>query len=461
MLSRRTFLQASGSVSATLLLPTLALSNNDDGFLELRAQKADIHLEGPESSPSPLWTYAGQTPGPEIRIRQGQRVKVRFFNDLPEPTSIHWHGIRIDNKMDGVSGLTQEPVAPGQSFDYDFIAPDAGTYWYHAHNKSWNQVARGLYGPLIIEEAEPAFPSQADITLVIDDWRLDNAGVLHTDSLGAIHDWSHAGRLGNYLTVNGKSQPVISLEQNKPHRVRLINTSNARIITLQPDQIGAQIIALDGQALSHSRMHEGPFLLAPAQRADFLLFPRDAGSLPLKALTHDGSFEFARFNVEASDNEPEPIPPLPVNNIPEPDVANGRLLPLVMTGGAMGGGFGEMIYKGQPLTRADIRQQKQMWAFNNHVNMDDTPFLEVKHGETIVVEMTNDTAFPHAMHVHGHHFRVLDDQGVAGDWRDTVLLHRNEKIKIAFVADNPGNWLIHCHMLEHAAGGMVNWFRVT
>ncbi|WP_171022245.1 multicopper oxidase domain-containing protein [Cohaesibacter sp. CAU 1516] len=134
-----------------------------DGFLEIRAMKSEQKIYEGNAPNSTLWTYNGRAPGPEIRVKQGERIKVRFINELEEPSSIHWHGIRIDNAMDGVSGLTQEAVKPGESFEYDFVVPDAGTYWYHAHNKSWNQVARGLYGPLIVEEPYPTFDAEHDL----------------------------------------------------------------------------------------------------------------------------------------------------------------------------------------------------------------------------------------------------------------------------------------------------------
>jgi len=136
-------------------------------------------------------------------VRQGETVRVRLENDLPQPTTIHWHGIRIDNAMDGVAGLTQPAVEPGGSFDYAFKVPDAGTFWYHPHNLSWEQVARGLYGPLIVDEPDPPEVDQ-DIALVFDDWRLDETGQIHEASFAAMMDWSHAGRLGNVLTINGQ-----------------------------------------------------------------------------------------------------------------------------------------------------------------------------------------------------------------------------------------------------------------
>ena len=450
----------SGVLLGSSFLPEVSLSKQQEGFLELRTQSVDIHLAGASEAVSRLWTYNGVTPGPEIRVRAGECVRVRLINELSEPTSIHWHGVRIENGMDGVSGLTQKAVEPGESFEYDFVAPDAGTYWYHAHNKSWNQVGRGLYGPLIVEEKNPPFDKDHDLTLLIDDWRLDQSGTLHVASFGALHDWSHAGRLGNYLTVNGKSLPTYNMQQNEAYRVRLINSANARVLMLDLDKIGAKILALDGQPLPSARRQEGPFDLAPAQRADLLIVPRIPGVVPVEIITRRGAHEIVRFEVEGSLNEPGPIPKLAKSALPEPNLDGARIVPLAMTGGAMGSGFGEMTYKGKPLTREQMRQTGQVWAFNNVANIAASPLINAKRGETIVVEMKNDTAFPHAMHVHGYHFRILDEKNVAGDFRDTVLIHRNETVRIAFVADNPGKWLLHCHMLEHAAAGMATWFEV-
>jgi len=148
--TRRRFIKSASALTLTPALPSFAGPViAGDGFLEITAGPSKHKLFRDDGPSSDLWTYNGKAPGPEIRVKRGERVRVRFINNLEEPSSIHWHGIRIANAMDGVAGLTQEAVPTGGSFDYDFVAPDAGTYWYHAHNRNWNQVARGLYGPLI------------------------------------------------------------------------------------------------------------------------------------------------------------------------------------------------------------------------------------------------------------------------------------------------------------------------
>ena len=213
-MNRRDFLKLSSSGIAAAVAPVhFSAAWASDGLLELTAGQSSHKLY--KDTVSDLWTYNGSLPGPELRVKRGGRVKVRFINQLDEPSSVHWHGIRIDNAMDGVSGLTQNPIQPGDRFEYDFVAPDAGTYWYHAHTKSWNQVARGLYGPLIIEEEGPVFDRQHDLTLMLDDWRLDRDGKLDDRSFGAMMDWSHAGRLGNWLTINGAKPAIVQTEAKR------------------------------------------------------------------------------------------------------------------------------------------------------------------------------------------------------------------------------------------------------
>ncbi|XWN19491.1 MAG: multicopper oxidase family protein [Roseibium sp.] len=461
-MDRRSFLKTTLAGCAAAALPQVTLAQGQDGFLELRAAAGEAKLYGEKGGASPLWLYNNRLPGPEIRVKQGDRVKVRFINELDQPTSVHWHGIRIDNAMDGVAGVTQQAVQPGESFDYDFRAPDAGTYWYHAHNMSWNQVPRGLAGPLIVEDLDEIFSSDTDINLVLSDWRLDENGVLDTASFGARHDFSHAGRLGNWLTVNGVSLPDIPLQKGRWHRLRLINVSASRILDLAPERMGAKVIALDGQTLPEPRDVSGIVQLGPAQRMDLALKPMESGSLPLEMMTGQ-PFAFANFQVSDANGLDGSLRLPPVNRLPEPDLADALELPLVMQGGAMGG----MRALLQERTEDEVRKMVQdgrFWTFNGVAGMQGEPMFNARRGETVVLESRNDTSFAHAMHIHGHHFRVLERDGEPlehQDWRDTFTTQPQETVKIALVADNPGKWLIHCHMLGHAASGMMTWFEVV
>ncbi|WP_026481096.1 multicopper oxidase family protein [Ahrensia sp. 13_GOM-1096m] len=463
MISRRNVLFGFAGAAAAAQLPTLALAKVDDGYFELIAGPSKQKLYRPDGAESDLWTYNGSAPGPEIRVKKGERVQVKFTNNLEEPTSVHWHGIRIENAMDGVSGLTQEPVQPGDSFVYDFVAPDAGTYWYHAHNKSWNQVARGLYGPLIIDDVEPAFDAAHDLTLMIDDWRLAGEGTLDAASLGSLMDWSHGGRLGNWLTVNGKAVPKIRLNRNENYRLRIINAANARVFEIDPNSFNAKVLGYDGQLLSEPQtLNYSPLMLGPAQRVDLLIISDN--DFTLDEISGDDPFSMIEFEV-SGDGIPSPnqIKLVP-NSIPVPDLQNAKKFTLNMAGGAMGG-FVEMVYNGKILEGEAFRTTKQAWAFNGVANLAEDPFFDVAAGETVIIETINNTGWVHAMHVHGHHFKILDRSGAEIDegemWRDTFLIGPEQTTQIAFVADNKGKWLYHCHMLEHAAAGMNTWFNIS
>ena len=471
--NRRQFLKIAGAVATMATIPSLVLAKVSDGFFDLRAQKTPHKLADANSPASELWLYNGTTPGPEIRVSKNETVKVRFTNELDEPTSIHWHGIRIVNAMDGVSGLTQDPVQPGDSFDYEFTVPDAGTFWYHAHNKSWEQVARGLYGSLIVDEPKPLVDHDHDITLVIDDWRLGNDGTIHLASMGSFGDWSHAGRLGNWLTVNGKSQPTIKLKQGEPYRLRLINASNARVLQIDPNAIGAKIIGYDGFVFSEPRDTVGEIIsMTPAQRVDLIVTPteaatqklNDVGDYALQEVSGRKALSMVLFEVMQTEVKVDSPPiVLSPNSIAAPNINSALEVPLLMEGGAMGG-MGQMMHQGLMMDRGDIERTKQMWAFNGVANLGKEPLFRVKVGQTILLTASNQTGWLHGMHVHGHHFQILKHNGKTPrhlDWRDTFNIDRDETVQIAFVADNPGKWLLHCHMLEHAAAGMNTWFEVT
>lgn len=465
-INRRSLLKSgAGGVALTMLPAVFKAALASDGFVEIIAGPSQQKLYSDEAPQSDLWSYNGSTPGPEIRVKRGDRIKVRLINKLEEATSIHWHGIRIANDMDGVSGLTQKAVEPGATFEYEFSVPDAGTYWYHAHNKSWNQVARGLYGALIVEGDAPGFDAEHDKTFILDDWRLDQSGKLDTASLGSLMDWSHGGRLGNWLTVNGKSQPKYALNANEAYRLRLINTSNARVLELDTQQFGAKILGFDGQSLpAPAELPYQPLLLGPAQRVDLLVVPKVGIPIQLDEVSGGEAFSIASFEIiEKPDNVPS-IPALILNNLPKLDLENARMLKLDMTGGAMGR-TGDIVYKGEKLEGTDFRDTGQVWAFNGIANLADAPFFTVRRNDTIILDTVNDTAFLHAMHIHGHHFRILErsasDVDEGQPWRDTFLIGPEQTTRIAFVADNPGKWLLHCHMLEHAAAGMNTWFVVS
>ncbi len=455
MSTRRAFLATS---TAVIFLPKISLAQTP---IILRASVGMQHI-GPEGFPdTEIWRYDGNVPGPAIRVKQGERITREFLNELPQGSSVHWHGIRIDNKMDGVVGLTQDAVPTGDTFLYNFVAPDAGTYWYHPHNRTWEQMARGLYGPIIVEEATPPEIDRDEVFL-IDDWRLTREGEIE-ESFGPSMDWSHGGRSGNWVTINGRAPTDHRVQHNERLRLRLVNVSNARIYSLALTGLEGWIIALDGQPLEAPVQMEH-LVLAPAQRADLILDVTAAGGEDgaLTMQNGDDVYTLARFRVAGTVRPvrmamPDALAPNPVPALGNLETA--KSVDLHMEGGAMGRMQGAML-DGQMKTMQELVENDLFWAFNGTAGMPKEPLLTAKLGETVRIKIINDTSFPHAMHLHGFHFRTIAKDNSQGPLRDTILVERGEVTEIAFVADNLGDWLLHCHMLEHTAAGMLTWLKV-
>ncbi len=237
-MSRRKWLAGAGASVAMLNLPPPAWAQNTanagaqpvtaaDGYRVLHARPGAARLRGGNEAPTPIWGYDGMSPGPTLRVKQGDALKVRLVNNLKQDTVVHWHGLRLPNAMDGVPYLTQQPIAPGASFDYHFVPPDAGTFWYHTHFLSSEQLARGLYGVLVVEEPAPVAVDR-DVAIVVDDWRLTEDGIIQP-SFGNFRDAMMAGRLGQYITLNSQDTLDLPVKTNERLRLRLINAANARI----------------------------------------------------------------------------------------------------------------------------------------------------------------------------------------------------------------------------------------
>ncbi|MFT5507092.1 MAG: FtsP/CotA-like multicopper oxidase with cupredoxin domain [Hyphomicrobiaceae bacterium] len=469
MITRREFQFGSLSAAGVALL----------GTAPQRVQASTAHIVSPKpataqllDAPEPvtnIWGYRGLVPGPLLEVTQGQQLSVDLVNGLPQPTTIHWHGIRIDNAMDGVAYLTQQPAIPEETFAYRFAPPDAGTYWYHPHNRTWEQMARGLYGMLIVREPQPPAVDR-DVPLVFDDWRLGNDGQIDTRSFGAIHDKAHGGRMGNVLTLNGKPSDDIEVLAGDRVRLRLLNAANARIMGLQFVGHAPVVIALDGQPVAPFAPDGNVILLAPSQRADVILDMTAATGTSSKILALTQREKIHLGNIVYNSQKRRRAKPLtdavvlPPNPMPtELDLKNAITTDLVMTGGAMGA-FPMARYQGKDYAVRDlVREHGKVWAFNGEAGMTEEPLAKYQRGQTVKIRMINQTAWPHAMHFHGHHVREVahSKRAPLPHWRDTVLMLPREEITIAFVAHNPGKWMCHCHMLEHQAGGMATWFEVS
>jgi FtsP/CotA-like multicopper oxidase with cupredoxin domain len=243
-----------------------------------------------------VWAYNGRVPGPTVRVRLGDRVQVKFTNRLPQPTTIHWHGVRVPNGMDGVSHVTQPPIEPGGTFVYDFTPKDAGTFWFHPHLRASEQIERGLYGVLIVDEPEPP-PYAEDVVWVLHDWLLDEQRQI-VGQFNTAHDLAHDGRWGNTITVNGRTDTTLRVRAGERIRLRIINSSNGRVYAPDLVGLGAKLIAVDGLYLREP-IDPGRFEIAPGNRIDLDAFLRG----PRKP-SHSDHRSVLRAVAEASRRHP-------------------------------------------------------------------------------------------------------------------------------------------------------------
>lgn len=439
-MNRRDFLV---TTSAATLFPRIALASAP---VELVAQPVNAQIL-PEGEPAtPMLGFNGGTPGPVLRARQGEVFDIRFQNQIGEGSAVHWHGLRIDNAMDGVPGMTQDVVEAGGEFEYSFRAPDAGTFWYHSHNRSWEQVAKGLYGPLIVEEPTPPDVDH-DLIVMIDDWRMTENGTL-ADGFENMHDQAHQGRLGNF--ARALVEPNTPVRRSDRVRLRLINVATDRIFPVELEGIEGKVVALDGMPIVDPQELSG-LILAPAQRVDIIAHVTSAAPISIFFPTRDGPFLLGEIPVEGANTtrQPSEISVLTPNEIASPDMDNAVSLTLTMEGGAMSR---RMM---QGMMGGDI------WAFNGQSGLTDTPLHSFERGQTARIRLVNDTRFPHGIHLHGHHFFEVRADGNLGAFRDTTLVDADETRDIVCVFDNPGRWLLHCHMLGHQAAGMKTWVEVA
>lgn len=472
-IDRREFMARAGGAAVVGLLPAVSHATSDARRLILTEAEAD--LAGSPHPKTRLWAFNGRVPGPELRFRQGDRMAVEVENRLSQETTVHWHGIRLPNAMDGVPHLTQKPISPSETFTYAFDLPDAGTYWYHPHMLSAEQVDRGLYGPLIVEEREP-IQVDRDVTWVLDDWRLDDNAQIDA-GFGNMMDASHAGRIGNTVTINGRAPEPFTVRRGERIRLRLINAANARIFGLEFAGHKPTVIAYDGQPVEPHAPGSNRVVLGPAMRIDLVI---DMMGKPGGRFTITDSF-YRRLAYPLADiaygAEPlrdraldAPIA-LATNTIPEPNLTDPLRHDVLFQGGMMSmmierqmGGRPDI--NGDMGSMMDMMHSGRIWRINGVASVGHVmkPMLTLERGRTAVLAMTNMTAWPHPMHLHGHSFRVISRNGQPTrfrEWQDTVLMLPRDRVEIAFVADNPGDWMFHCHILEHQAAGMMGVIRVA
>lgn len=421
------------------------------GF-SLTAMKRDLKIA--EGVTLPLWTFNGTVPGQEIRVTQGDFVVVTLKNELDEPISIHWHGYPVTSDADGVPGVTQEAVNPGETYTYRFSADVPGTYWYHSHQESSKQVDKGLYGALIVEPKSSPKPDQ-DVTLVLDEWMGDQTSShsAHGSSSPTMSEEEMMATMYNIYTVNGKSGSLIDPLTTKVGdtiRIRLINAGYRSHAIHIPGEF--KVVSSDGQDIVEPALLNNQMVtVAPGERYDIEMTIKAKQDFTLDA--HDNNLYNDQLvipvKVEGSDGVTSKIQH---ENIPVFDLLQyGKMANTDLRT------IHSFALEYTAILNSKMSGNEQQYTINGQV-FKDLPALQVKTGDYVKLTLQNDDTVDHPIHIHGHFAQVIERNGepVNGTiMKDTVLVKPGEKIVLVFKANNPGNWLIHCHELHHAAGGMV------
>lgn len=426
----------------------------------LTAAPAKVRLRPEPARETEVWAFNGETSGPVIRLRHGEELVLRLANDTSKPLSLHWHGLRGPNAMDGVGGLTQEPVPPGQGFLYRFTLPDPGTFLFRplVISGSSEPAGRGLAGLLVVEEREPPVVDR-EVSLMVDDWRLEDDGSMAP--FGQPLEAASSGRLGNLLAVNTAPAPqAIEVAPGTRLRLRMANACNARVMRIRFEGLKAYVAAIDSQPTGSFEPLRSTLPFSPGSRYDIVVdMPEEAGAkgvieamlgqgIPLVTLSTVGEPAGAKHG---------PVAPLPENRLLPPEIRlqNALRKEVMIAGGASLGPGGTLTFTGDP---------GRIWTLNGvSGSAKGEPLFRVKRGSPVALSITNRTPFPQPIHLHGHAFRLLHarDDGWEPYWLDTLLVPENRTVLIAFLADNPGRWALSSTVLERFDTGLWTWFEVT
>jgi FtsP/CotA-like multicopper oxidase with cupredoxin domain len=479
--NRRQVLAAAGAAAAIPFLADAARSMAHNHHLRIApgaiATGNPIHPVIPDGV-----LFNNSYPGPTLRLKQGQAETILVQNGLSKDMSVHWHGVRVDNRQDGVGALTQIPIRPNEEFVYTLKAPDAGTYWYHPHFNSFSEVIGGLMGPMVVEENQP-YPVDHDLTwLITEFWPRKSDKRLAREQM---YNWAEeveSDDVGYFSLVNGKARHHVRVGDGELLRLRVISTGPILESEFRLQGVEAWIIALDGQPLHMPIPLKEMIVLHPGQRMD-LLINGSTIQKGARAFINSGwhteimfpidiTFEKVRRNASQSSGAFRPAA-LPANQLSQIDLAHAETLPIVMRTvdpelaariTALGEALGDPFIHPRP---------HQFWTLNGTIMPEQfqgaicgggKPLFTLKLGKTYIIDFHNETEEHHPFHLHGHHFKTLDKNEQIGGrdvWRDVINMPTGESRKVAFVADQPGKWMIHCHNAGHQVQGQMAFLEIA
>jgi FtsP/CotA-like multicopper oxidase with cupredoxin domain len=383
----------------------------------------------------------GTVPGPMLEAKLGDKVIVHFRNELATETTIHWHGLRVPNAADGTP-FAQVPVPPGGAFDYEFTLVDAGLYWYHPHMRGDEQVEAGLYAPIVVHDTV-AIDVAADRVFVLDDVKLESTGKL-SDAIGNLD--LMLGRMGNVVLINGQKHPAMQAAAGSRERWRFVNSANGRYFNLELPGHALRVIGWDG-GLVETPYETTTLLIAPGERYDVLveLTGSEGDALELRTLHYDRG-----------------------HNIPDPgpiEVLAIELGPSVAPAAALPASFGVIdaipFDDNTPrrrfvLEEDDTDPSKPVFTINSEAFPNITP-VRGPTGLVEIWEIDNQAEMDHPFHLHG---MSLQQVGAQTGWKDTINVKQKSVVQLAVRYGDPGRWMYHCHILEHAERGMMGELEV-
>jgi len=443
--------QAAKTGASTALSPVAAIDRDprpDVVAVTLTAAPVDTELE--PGRRVHLAGYSGSAPGPLIRAKPGDLLQVHLDNRLTEPTTLHFHGVRVPNAMDGVPDMTQPAVQPGQSFDYSFVLPDAGLYWYHPHYDSVAELGSGLYGPILVEDPNDPPELGDEVVLVLSDLGVDEQG----DPLppASTPDGIVSGSEGSIVLVNGLVHPRLEVEAGRRLRLRVLNAARSRYFKLGITGQSFIQIGGDGGRFSAPLTVDEP-VVTPGERLDVLVTPSGAEGTSLELVARPVSrgvplplsTEAPLVGIDLVANEHGASPPVPSleRAITPIDTTAATEVPIDLTLNADDTAV-EMGIDGVPGDQAEP--------------------VHALVGSTEVLVVTNMTPYNHPFHLHGFFFEPRNDDGSPRyplERKDTIDVPHVSRIELAVTYDDrPGMWMFHCHILDHAEAGMMGIIHV-
>lgn len=449
-----------------------------------------------------MYGFNGQYPGPLIRVKQNTTITVRFTNHIDLPSAVHWHGVRLDNRFDGVPGVTQAAVAPGQTFVYTVHFPDAGIYWYHPHVREDMEQGLGLFGNMIVDSPDPAYysPVNSEQTLMLDDLLIDKGGLFPFGKEAA--DFTIMGRFGNVLLVNGEPHYRLSVHKGDVVRFFITDVSNTRSWNLNFGGAPIKVVAADVSKFEHELMVPN-VTIAPAQRFVVEVRFDKPGEFPIEnavqglnnfqgeyfsevdtvgtvtvspeaaSPNYAQAFETLRSNQDVIsdidhyrqyfDKPPDKQLELTVNiqGLPVPIVAFMSIDTMYFSPVEWNDGMPDMNWISTTRQVRWIMRDLQTGKENMDIDW------HFKQGDVVKIRIHNDGTSMHPMghpiHFHGQRFLVLSRDGVPNPylaWKDTELIPVGQTVDILLDASNPGKWMAHCHIAEHLEAGMHMVFTV-